>query len=107
MTRQVICAVAILIVTAARSHAADDVWQVGSAPGFSRGKYGSDTTTTVAQTPIAVRRSFNAGDLTAVLPFLCVQGSYISIVNGSPVASTSRPNASRGKNTPRESPSEG
>jgi hypothetical protein len=63
-------------------------WQVGSAPSFSSGKYGTDTRTEVLQTPFTARRLFDRGDVTAVFPFTCVWGTgNVTLVNGIPVRS--------------------
>jgi hypothetical protein len=61
-------------------------WQVGSAPSFSSGKYGTDTRTEILQTPFTFRRLFSRGDVTAVFPFTCLWGSgNVTLVNGVPV----------------------
>jgi hypothetical protein len=61
-------------------------WQVGSAPSFSSGRYGTDTRTEILQTPFTFRRLFNRGDVTAVFPFTCIWGSgNVTLVNGVPV----------------------
>jgi len=63
-----------------------DQWQVGSAPSFSSGRYGTDTRTEILQTPFTFRRLFNRGDVTAVFPFTCLWGSgNVTLVNGVPV----------------------
>jgi hypothetical protein len=74
-----------MIVVPATTHAADE-WQVGSAPSFSSGRYGTDARIEVLHTPIAVRRLFDDGDLTVVFPFLCVWGDGgVTVVNGTPI----------------------
>jgi len=61
-------------------------WQVGTAPSFSSGRYGTDTSTDVFYTPISARRLFESGDLTVVVPFICMRGNGgVIIVNGMPV----------------------
>jgi outer membrane putative beta-barrel porin/alpha-amylase len=76
----------IALVVPALAHAADEQWQIGSTPSFSSGSYGSDTRTEVLQTPITARRLFSRGDVTVVLPFLCVWGTgNVTVVNGIPV----------------------
>ena len=72
----------LMIPAAAR---AEDEWQVGTAPSFSSGKYGTDTRTEVLHTPIAARRLFKDADLTLVFPVTCIWGSAVTIVNGSPI----------------------
>ena len=67
-------------------YAADDQWQVGTAPSFSSGKYGTDSRTEVFHTSISARRLFTDGDLTLVFPFTCIKGDGgVTVVNGSPV----------------------
>jgi hypothetical protein len=76
----------IVLVAPALARAADEEWQVGSTPSFSSGRYGTDTRTEVLQTPITARRLFSRGDVTVVLPLLCVWGSgNVTVVNGIPV----------------------
>jgi len=66
--------------------AADETWQFGTAPGFSSGRYGTDTRTEVFHTPVTVRRHFRDGDLTLVFPFTCITGNGgVTVVNGIPV----------------------
>jgi hypothetical protein len=61
-------------------------WQVGSAPSFSSGRYGTDTRTEILQTPFLFRRLFSRGDVSAVFPFTCLWGSgNVTLVNGVPV----------------------
>jgi Putative MetA-pathway of phenol degradation len=63
-----------------------DLWQFGSLPSFSSGKYGTDTRTEVLQTPFMARRLFDRGDITAVFPLTCVWGDgSVTLVNGVPV----------------------
>lgn len=61
-------------------------WQVGTAPSFSSGRYGTTTRTEVFYTPLTARRLFDDGDLTFVIPFTCIRGNGgVTIVNGMPV----------------------
>src|SRR5258705_12525439 len=63
-------------------------WQVGSAPSFSSGKYGTDTRVDVLQTPFTARRLFDRGDVTAVFAMTCIWGTgNVTLVNGTPVRS--------------------
>jgi hypothetical protein len=65
---------------------AQDAWQIGTAPTFSSGKYGTDSRTEVLHTPISARRLFKDGDLTLVFPMTCIWGSSgVTVVNGTPV----------------------
>jgi hypothetical protein len=83
-------------VAPAAARAADDQWQIGSAPSVSSGTYGTDTQTEILQTPITARRLFRRGDMTIVFPFVCIWGTgNVTLVNGVPVR-TERLAASRG-----------
>jgi hypothetical protein len=91
----------VLLPTAA--HAADK-WQVGTAPTFSSGKYGTDSRTEVLHTPITARRLFSNADLTLVFPMTCIWGSAgVTVVNGTPVrterieAAATTPTATTGR----------
>lgn len=79
-------AVLLVAVAPSAAHAADDQWQIGSAPSVSSGKYGSNTQTDILQTPITARRLFGRGDLTVVFPYVCIWGTgNVTLVNGVPV----------------------
>jgi len=68
------------------SYAADDQWQVGTAPSFSSGKFGTDSPTEIFHTPITARRLFTDGDLTLVFPFTCITGEGgVTVVDGVPI----------------------
>lgn len=73
-------------VMASPSARAQNAWQFGTAPSFSSGRYGTDTRTEILHTPFTARRLFDAGDLTVVIPHLCIRGNGgVTIVGGSPV----------------------
>jgi hypothetical protein len=75
----------MLTAAAAPGAAADERWQVGTAPSFLSGTYGGDTRSDVLYTPITARRLFADGDATLVFPFMCVRGGgNVAIVNGAP-----------------------
>lgn len=79
-------AAALLIATPGSAYAQDGRWQFGSAPSFSSGRYGTDTRTEVLHTPISARRLFDDGDVTFVVPFMCIWGDAgVTVVNGTPV----------------------
>ena len=83
---RVLCALGVLVLNPAIGHGADDQWQVGTAPSFSSGKYGTDSRTEVLYTPITARRLFGDGDLTLVFPWTCIRGhGVVTVVDGSPV----------------------
>jgi hypothetical protein len=65
---------------------AEEKWQIGTAPSFSSGRYGTDSRTEVLHTPITARRLFTDADLTLVFPVTCVWGNAgVTVVNGTPV----------------------
>ena len=75
-----------LLLFPLNAFAQGEQWQVGTAPSFSSGRYGTDTRTDVFYTPITARRLFENGDLTFVVPFTCIRGNGgVIIVNGMPV----------------------
>jgi hypothetical protein len=75
-----------LLMLPAVAFAQNEQWQVGSAPSFSSGKYGTDERTDVIHTPFTARRLFEDGDVTLVFPFTCIRGrGDVTVVNGSPV----------------------
>lgn len=85
---------ALLTPSVARAQATQ--WQVGAAPSVSSGRYGSSSRTEVIYSPLTARRLFDAGDLTLVVPWMCVRGGgSVVVVSGSPVvsAAASRPAA--------------
>jgi outer membrane putative beta-barrel porin/alpha-amylase len=85
-TSSVLGVLCLLLIAPTASLAQNERWQVGSAPSFSSGRYGTDTSTEVLQTPITARRLFDAGDLTVVFPFTCIWGNGgVTVVNGAPV----------------------
>jgi hypothetical protein len=67
--RPTLLALAILIAMPGVGLAQDERWQIGSSPGFTSGRYGTDTRTEVVYTPFMARRLFADGDLTFVVPF--------------------------------------
>ena len=76
-----ICAGAPVIV-----YAQSEQWQFGASPTFLTGKYGTDTRTAIVYTPIVARRLFADGDITLVVPHLCISGDGgVTVVGGSPV----------------------
>ena len=60
-------------------------WQVGFSPSYLAGDYGTGSTTTITYLPFSVRRLFENGDLTFVMPFLCVTSNgSVTVVGGRP-----------------------
>jgi hypothetical protein len=83
----------MLLLIPAAARAADD-WQVGTAPSFSSGRYGTDSRTEVLHTPITARRLFKDADLTLVFPVTCIWGGAgVTVVNGTPVRTERLQNA--------------
>jgi hypothetical protein len=81
-----VCALTMLLATASSAFAQSGDWQIGLSPSFSSGRYGTDTRTEIVYTPITARRLFDAGDLTVVMPFLCITGNGgVTVVNGTPL----------------------
>ena len=75
-----------LLLFSLPASALGEQWQVGTAPSFSSGRYGTDTRTDVFYTPITARRLFDNGDLTFVIPMTCIRGNGgVIVVNGMPV----------------------
>src|SRR6188768_480292 len=75
-----------LLLFPLNAYAQGEQWQVGTAPSFSSGRYGTDTRTDVFYTPITARRLFENGDVTFVVPFTCIRGNGgVIVVNGMPV----------------------
>ena len=75
-----------LLLFPLNAYAQGEQWQVGTAPSFSSGRYGTDTRTDVFYTPITARRLFDDGDLTFVIPMTCIRGNGgVIVVNGMPV----------------------
>lgn len=75
-----------LLLFPLNAYAQGEQWQVGTAPSFSSGRYGTDTRTDVFYTPITARRLFDDGDLTFVIPMTCIRGNGgVIVINGMPV----------------------
>ena len=66
--------------------AQDETWQIGSAPGFTSGRYGTGSRTEIVYTPFTARRLFDLGDVTLVVPFTCIRGDgTVTLAGGVPV----------------------
>jgi hypothetical protein len=80
----------LIAATPAIGSAQGGEWQVGTAPSFSSGTYGTGSRTEVLHTPFTVRRHFDAGDVAVVFPVTCIRGSGgVTVVSGSPVRTES------------------
>lgn len=74
----------LLLISASSAHAQS--WQVGTAPSFLTGSYGGDAKTDIFYAPITAKRLFKDGDVTVVVPYLCVTGTAgVTIVGESPI----------------------
>ena len=60
-------------------------WQVGFSPSYLKGDYGTDSTTTITYLPVSVRRLFDNGDLTFIMPYLCITSNgAVTLLGGVP-----------------------
>src|SRR5574341_381379 len=58
-------------------------WRVGGNAFFSSGKYGTDTRTNTLYVPLSLRRMFDNGDLTLVIPYVTVTSNCgVTVVSG-------------------------
>lgn len=61
-------------------------WRVGGSAFYTTGKYGTDVRTDTLYVPSSLRRLFNNGDLTLVIPYVSVTSNCgVTIVNGVPL----------------------
>jgi hypothetical protein len=76
----------VLALSITASPARAQSWQVGFSPTFLSGTYGSGERTEIFYAPVVAKRLFRDGDLTLVLPYLCVRGAAgITVIGESPV----------------------
>jgi len=60
-------------------------WQVGFSPSYLKGDYGTGSTTTITYLPVSVRRLFDNGDLTFIMPYVCVTSDgAVTLLSGVP-----------------------
>jgi hypothetical protein len=60
-------------------------WQVGFSPSYLKGDYGTGSTTTITYLPVSVRRLFDDGDLTFIMPYVCVTSNgSVTLLGGVP-----------------------
>ncbi len=77
----------LLVTLASPSVAAtaDPTWQVGAAVTHSSGDYGTGSTTTITYVPITIRRLFDQGDISLVIPYLSITGNCgVTLLSGTP-----------------------
>lgn len=61
-------------------------WQVGGSAFFASGRYGTDTRTDTLYVPASLRRLFDDGDLTLVIPYVTVTSNCgVTVVSGEPL----------------------
>jgi hypothetical protein len=61
-------------------------WQVGASAFYATGKYGTAVQTDTLYTPVSLRRLFDNGDLTLVLPYVTVTSNCgVTVVSGEPL----------------------
>jgi outer membrane putative beta-barrel porin/alpha-amylase len=64
---------------------ADDTWQTGLSLYHSSGDYGTGSTTTVTSVPLSIRRLFDNGDVTLIVPYVSVTGDCgVTLLSGVP-----------------------
>ncbi len=93
-----LCGCVLLLGSAPLVAQADDErWQIGTAPTFSSGKYGTDTRTDILYAPVSIRRLFDDGDLTLIAPFTCISGNGgVTLVGGVPIRKEQSANSGPG-----------
>lgn len=61
-------------------------WQVGGSASYFTGKYGTDVRTDTLYVPTSLRRLFDNGDLTLVIPYVTITSNCgVTVVNGVPL----------------------
>ena len=74
-----------LVVSWGSGAEAEDTWQTGVSVYHSRGDYGTGSTTTITSIPLSIRRLFQDGDVTLVVPFLSVSSNCsVTLLSGVP-----------------------
>lgn len=64
---------------------ANERWQVGVAPSYFSGNYGTDTTTTITYLPLIIRRLFQDGDISLTVPYVSITSNgAVTLVGGVP-----------------------
>src|SRR5262245_52292869 len=60
-------------------------WQIGFSPTYSSGNYGTNSTTSITYLPLSIRRLFDNGDLTFIVPYICISGNgAVTVLSGVP-----------------------
>jgi outer membrane putative beta-barrel porin/alpha-amylase len=72
-------------------------WQVGVAPTYTSGTYGSDTRTNIFYLPFSVKRFFPDGDITLVVPYVSIEGTgAVRLVGGVGTRTSKSPGSGSG-----------
>lgn len=72
-------------LSAQTGKAADDNWQVGLSVYHSSGTYGTGSRTDITSLPLSIRRLFDNGDVTLIIPYLSVTGDCnVTLLSGVP-----------------------
>ncbi len=67
------------------SEGAEENWQVGVSPNYSSGNYGTNSRTNILYMPFSLRRIFEAGDLTLIVPYIRITSTgNVTLVGGVP-----------------------
>ena len=74
-----------LVVSWAGGANAQETWQAGMSVYHSSGDYGTGSTTTITSVPVSIRRLFQNGDVTLIVPFLSVTSDCgVTLLSGVP-----------------------
>lgn len=75
-----------LLLTALQEvHAADDNWRFGGSLNYSNGSYGAGTLTGITYLPFTIRRLFDKGDLSVIVPYISITGNCgVTLIGGVP-----------------------
>lgn len=81
---RLLCLVAILLSVPVAAPAQDN-WQIGGSLTHSSGDYGSGSNTAITYVPITIRRLFDSGDITLVIPYISITGDCgVTLLSGTP-----------------------
>jgi outer membrane putative beta-barrel porin/alpha-amylase len=79
------CIVLVLVVSWAGGARAQETWQPGLSVYHSSGDYGTGSTTTITSVPLSIRRLFQNGDVTLIVPFVSVTSDCgVTLLSGVP-----------------------
>lgn len=73
------------VVSPQSVEASEDNWQMGLSAYHSSGTYGTGSRTTITSIPLSIRRLFDNGDITLIIPYLSVTGDCnVTLLSGVP-----------------------